>query len=372
MLRIGVLGEANPTFGLRRDVDCLLWALGSLSRGRCSTSYFPVHGDQSPVGSACVLPGSDRPRATVAEGAPFADWLDGLDVLLIVEYTWPDLLERCARKRIRVVLVANLDWAVIRDTGPREVGRWVALLRDLGVEVWAKTPRSHDVLCSQGVRSRLVPWSIPDPVRPARRCRRTSGLGPNAAIFFMNAGRGGVDGRRGVDIAIAAFLQASERWPRFSLILKALVPLEDLVGESLAAAVRASRRVRVFSSFSPRQDVDRLYDLVDFVLFPSRWEGFGLPLLEALHQGVPVLATDGWPMNELVVAGHNGALIWAEERPPYRLAARWECSPSRMAESMVSLAADSDLRRGLAREQTEALIDRKSHFCEVVARNVMS
>lgn len=49
-----------------------------------------------------------------------------------------------------------------------------------------------------------------------------------------------------------------------------------------------------------------------FHRYPSRWEGFGLSLLEALHAGVPALATDGWPINELVDDGINGILLPAD------------------------------------------------------------
>lgn len=47
-----------------------------------------------------------------------------------------------------------------------------------------------------------------------------------------------------------------------------------------------------------REELADLLGEADAVLYPSRWEGFGLSMMEALHAGVPVLATDGWPINE--------------------------------------------------------------------------
>jgi hypothetical protein len=40
-------------------------------------------------------------------------------------------------------------------------------------------------------------------------------------------------------------------------------------------------------------------------------------MMEALHAGVPVLATDGWPMNELVEHGRNGMLVPALTQGPF-------------------------------------------------------
>ena len=47
------------------------------------------------------------------------------------------------------------------------------------------------------------------------------------------------------------------------------------------------------------------------VCLPSRRAAQSDASLEALHAGVPVIATDGWPMNELVAHGFNGLLVEA-------------------------------------------------------------
>ena len=52
-----------------------------------------------------------------------------------------------------------------------------------------------------------------------------------------------------------------------------------------------------------RADLSAALRDADAVLYPSRWEGLGLSLLEALHAGVPALVTDGWPMNEVMGLG---------------------------------------------------------------------
>ncbi|MGQ9773198.1 glycosyltransferase family 4 protein [Chloroflexus sp.] len=47
----------------------------------------------------------------------------------------------------------------------------------------------------------------------------------------------------------------------------------------------------------------------DVLPFPSRYEGFGLPLLEGMAAGVPVISTDIPVVNEIIVHSENDLLI---------------------------------------------------------------
>lgn len=49
-----------------------------------------------------------------------------------------------------------------------------------------------------------------------------------------------------------------------------------------------------------RPDLSGVYAAADLFLFPSRYEGFGVPLVEAMSQGVPVIASDRTSVPEVV------------------------------------------------------------------------
>ena len=58
-----------------------------------------------------------------------------------------------------------------------------------------------------------------------------------------------------------------------------------------------------------QQDPDRWISAFDVFALPSRWEGFGLVLLEAGGCGVPVVATDIAPINEIIRNGYDGLRV---------------------------------------------------------------
>ena len=60
---------------------------------------------------------------------------------------------------------------------------------------------------------------------------------------------------------------------------------------ALAASLDVARRVR-FVDYVPDADLEGLWRLASVAAFPTRAEGFGLPVVEALARGVPVACSD--------------------------------------------------------------------------------
>lgn len=115
-----------------------------------------------------------------------------------------------------------------------------------------------------------------------------------------------------------------------------------LSGPTFAAArsARCSERIR-FLGPVPDDDLPALYNLADALAFPSLFEGFGLPPLEAMASGTPVAAANTSSLPEVV--GEAGLLF-----DPYHVDA--------IAAALTALLTDAALRttlseRGLARCQ---------------------
>ncbi len=88
-----------------------------------------------------------------------------------------------------------------------------------------------------------------------------------------------------------------------------------------------------FLGFIPDEDLPALYNLADLFAFPSHYEGFGLPVLEALACGTPVLCTDTSSLPE--IAGDAAWLIPTDD-------------PEALEGALIHLLMHPDLRASLA------------------------
>ncbi len=100
-------------------------------------------------------------------------------------------------------------------------------------------------------------------------------------------------------------------------------------------------RIR-FTGYVPDEDLPLLYRASDLFVFPSLFEGFGLPLLEAMACGTPIVSSNATCLPE--VAGEAAVLIDPEDE-------------QRMAEAICCVLTDNAVRmrlieQGLKRSQT--------------------
>ena len=124
-------------------------------------------------------------------------------------------------------------------------------------------------------------------------------------------------------------------------------PLDDMDAiDRTVRATRAPQRVHVVAEPTDA-DIARLYADATAFVFPSLYEGFGFPPLEAMARGCPVLASDIPSLRE--VAG-DGALLLALDEPVWAEAIRRVVSIRASATSCASGAgATSIATRGSRR-----------------------
>ena len=67
-----------------------------------------------------------------------------------------------------------------------------------------------------------------------------------------------------------------------------------------------------FTGFVDNEDLPGLYKSARIFVFPSKYEGFGLPIIEAMSQGVIVLSSDAASLPE--ITGNGGVLFRSEDR----------------------------------------------------------
>jgi glycosyltransferase involved in cell wall biosynthesis len=73
-----------------------------------------------------------------------------------------------------------------------------------------------------------------------------------------------------------------------------------------------------FTGYVPEVDLPLLYNAADLFVYPSLYEGFGLPPLEAMACGVPVIASDVSSIPEVV--GDGGVLVNPRDSVAWKVA----------------------------------------------------
>jgi glycosyltransferase involved in cell wall biosynthesis len=107
------------------------------------------------------------------------------------------------------------------------------------------------------------------------------------------------------------------------------------IGAATAEAGLPPERVRTLG-FLADADLAVVLERASVFVFPSIAEGFGLPVVEALHFGTPVVHSDAPALVE--VAGGAGVAVEREDAEGY---------PARLAEAIARVVGDAELRRRL-------------------------
>lgn len=230
--------------------------------------------------------------------------------------------------------------------------RFVALYRWLMPRLMTRL--QHIIAISQFTKDRLInlfnldaakitviPNGVDHSFRPAaaeqiRRVRDALGLGDKPYVLCVSS----FEPRKNLKGLLAAWaaLPGSIR-NEFQLVLSGARGSSKVFGDS---GVGEPPPGAVFTGYVPQEDLPALYSGAEIFAYPSLYEGFGLPPLEAMASGVPVLTSKTSSIPEVV--GNAGMLVDPADIDSIR-------------DGLERLMTDEQLRkdfadRGLKRAQT--------------------
>jgi len=188
---------------------------------------------------------------------------------------------------------------------PWSVGRATHVLadshstrRDLAA-VW-NVPESKVTVLHSGVNDRFRPVSD---AAALAALRERYNLGDRPYILAV----GTVQPRKNYEMLVRAFRGVAGRQPHNLVIAGGKGWLMEGLAEEIARQ-GLSDRVRT-AGFVADEDLPALYSAADLFVFPSLYEGFGLPLLEAMACGVAVISSNASSLPEVTETGGEPAAL---------------------------------------------------------------
>ena len=215
----------------------------------------------------------------------------------------------------RVWLFLNVRWA----------RRIVAVSERTRANILKLYPAAQEkvVVVHHGVDERFAPASGDGREAPA----------PPYLLFVGAARR-----KKNVEGLLASFAKLPEELRRSTqLVLAGVRNAKESGLEAKAKQLGLAEQVR-FPGYVSDADLVKLYQGATALVFPSLFEGFGLPPLEAMACGTPVIASTGGALPEVV--GAAALLVQAGD-------------PQQLTSAMQRILSDEKLRADLRRRGLE-------------------
>jgi glycosyltransferase involved in cell wall biosynthesis len=191
----------------------------------------------------------------------------------------------------------------------------------------------RDIVAECGVepgKIEVIPCGVSGSFAEARHREDGRGIPAKYGIrtpYVLSVGR--LNARKNLAVLAEAYSLAKKRQSLPHTLV--IVGKKDHGSASLVESVRKTGGGEIlFTGFVPDEDLPGLYAGADVLVYPSLFEGFGLPLIEAMASGVPVVASDAPALRETM-----GDAGWAVD----------PLQPEEMAAAISGLVRDERLRK---------------------------
>jgi glycosyltransferase involved in cell wall biosynthesis len=270
------------------------------------TDYGPsLHADLPANAQHCVFDLRNQPLGRFDRpltAAAYVAWIElsGCDVFFAANYFLPRLHSAVARKR--VITIHDLTFKRFPELLQKET------LENLDRLMTREITAAGAIICvSESTRRDLLRYYQVD---PSRAIAIHSGLGapataapfdglPERYILFVST----IEPRKNLETLIDAYEALRARGAYDG----ALVVVGRIGWKSASLVPRLRAPGIIHLDYLPAAQLATVYEKAEAFVFPSIYEGFGFPLLEAMARGVPTIAARSSSLPEI---GGDAALYF--------------------------------------------------------------
>ena len=256
------------------------------------------------------------------------EFLNKDDLLFCFEVFPQKQIEHLAKSLSKLYLMVNFEYYDIR----------LIQFYKLFKTIFVKSQFAYKECQKDGLNNiKYLQWILSDFIVNEERL-----LNDNEKIkVLFNGGTGGYLDRRNLE----SVLNLITKYPNddVEFVIKMAGKIRRWSNRILNKHIKSLKedsRVKIIIQNYDRNTYKKFIKSFDINLAPSKFEGYGLTLLEAMYARVPTITLDAPPMNEIVINGESGICMPCDEIGLINKQPIFQVNDSIFLESFTSLVKD--------------------------------